>query len=46
MNIIVTDDAVEMYGKVFAFLLQLRKAVWGLDKVFLSLKELRKSMSK
>ncbi|XP_059096465.1 gamma-tubulin complex component 6-like isoform X2 [Tigriopus californicus] len=40
-NIIITPETVEMYGDVFKFLLQLRKAAWGLEQVFFDLKHLR-----
>ncbi len=39
-NIVLTEDAVASYGRIFAFLLQLRKAVWGLEQVFMDLKEM------
>ena len=39
-NVVLTDSAVASYGEIFAFLLQLRKAVWGLEQVFLHLKGL------
>ena len=39
-NIILTQDAVDSYGEVFKFLIQIRKAVWGLEKVFFELKEI------
>ena len=31
-NIVLTPEAVKMYGELFRFLLQLKKAVWGLDQ--------------
>ena len=31
-NIVLTPEAVRMYGELFRFLLQLKKAVWGLDQ--------------
>lgn len=42
-NIIITPETVEMYGDVFKFLLQLRKAAWGLEQVFFDLKHLSKT---
>ncbi len=39
-NIVLTEAAVADYGCIFAFLLQLRKAVWALEQVFLNLKDL------
>eukprot|EP00095_Tigriopus_kingsejongensis_P012337 maker-scaffold198_size266703-snap-gene-0.22 protein:Tk12337 transcript:maker-scaffold198_size266703-snap-gene-0.22-mRNA-1 annotation:"gamma-tubulin complex component 6" len=40
-NIILTPETINMYGDVFKFLLQLRKAAWGLEQVFFDLKHLR-----
>ena len=40
INVIVTQDVVDIYGELFQFLLQLKKAVWGLEQVFVGLKSL------
>lgn len=43
-NIVLTEEAVESYGEIFRFLLQLRKAVWGLEQVYLNLKGHRRGL--
>ncbi len=37
-NVVLTEEAVRDYGRVFSFLLQLRKAVWALEQVHDNLK--------
>lgn len=41
-NVILTEEVVDSYGEIFKFLLQLKKATWGLEQVYNSLKPLRK----
>ena len=45
-NIILTNDAVAMYGEIFQFLLQLRKAVWAMEQVYVGLKGMSKGKNK
>lgn len=46
VNIIIPQEIVDLYGDMFQFLLQLRKAVWGLEQVFIDMiKNLSKSKS-
>ena len=42
VNIILTPEAISIYAEVFGFLLQLKKAAWGLEQVFFDLKSLSK----
>ncbi len=43
-NIILTESMLDSYSQIFSFFLQLRKAIWGLEQVFFSLKGLSKSL--
>ena len=38
LNIVVDDDALDMYGQVFSFLARLRRAAWALNDAWMTLK--------